>query len=51
MGRKAMVLRQQEILNITKQENRDLTTEEQAEFDSLQRKIDDLTRACGAEEK
>ena len=51
MGRKAMVLRQQEILNITKQENRDLTTEEQAEFDSLQRKIDDLTREFGAEEK
>lgn len=55
MGRKAIraakVLRQQEILNTAKQETRDLTAEEQAEFDSLQREIDDLTREIEAEEK
>lgn len=55
MGRKAIraakVLRQQEILNTAKQETRDLTAEEQVEFDSLQREIDDLTREIEAEEK
>lgn len=55
MGRKAIraakVLQQQEILNTAKQEKRDLTAEEQAEFDSLQREIDDLTREIEAEEK
>ena len=55
MGRKAIraakVLRQQEIHDTAKQEKRDLTAEEQAEFDSLQREIDDLTREIEVEEK
>lgn len=55
MGRKAIraakMLRQQELVNAAKKENRDLTAEEQTEFDSLQREIDDLTREIEAEEK
>lgn len=54
MGRKAIraakLLRQQELVNAAKDANRDLTTEEKAEFDSLQREIDDLTREIEAEE-
>lgn len=55
MGRKAIraakVLRQQEILDTAKQEERDLNAEEQAEFDTLQSEIVDLTRQIEAEEK
>ena len=49
--RAAKLLRQRELVNAAKQEKRDLTAEEQAEFDSLQREIDDLTREIEAEEK
>lgn len=40
--RQAKVLRQQEILSTAKQGKRDLTAEEKAEFDSLQREIEQL---------
>ncbi|MCI9191993.1 MAG: hypothetical protein HFE92_01150 [Acutalibacter muris] len=54
MGRKAIraakLLRQQELVDTAKQEKRDLTAEEQAEFDSLQREIDGLSREIEAEE-
>ena len=48
--RKKKLARQQELLNAAKQGKRDLTTEEKAEFDILQREIDDLTRQIDAEE-
>lgn len=55
MGRKAIraakLLRQQELVNAAKTASRDMTAEEQAEFDSLQREIDDLSREIEAEEK
>ena len=54
MGRKAIraakLLRQQELVNAAKTANREMTAEEQAEFDSLQREIDDLSREIEAEE-
>lgn len=42
MGRKQIMMRQQELVNKAKAEHRDLTTEEQAEFDGLQRALDFL---------
>ena len=42
MNREQMIQRQQELLNLAKAEQRELTAEEQAEFDSLQRSIDAL---------
>ena len=42
MNRKQMIQRQQELLNTAKAAQRELTAEEQAEFDSLQRSIDAL---------
>ena len=48
MNRKQMIQRQQELLNTARAAQRELTAEEQAEFDSLQRQIDALDR--GAEE-
>ena len=42
MNRKQMIQRQQELLNTAKAAQRELTAEEQAEFDSLQRQIDAL---------
>ncbi len=49
--RAARLLRQQQLVDAAKKENRELTAEEQAEFDSLQREIHDLTREIEAEEK
>lgn len=49
--RAAKLLRQQELVNTAKQEKRDLTAEEQSEFDRLQGEIDDLTREIETEEK
>lgn len=42
MGRKQIMARQQELVSKAKTENRDLTVEEQAEFDGLQRALDFL---------
>lgn len=42
MNRKQMIQRQQELLNAAKAAQRELTAEEQAEFDSLQRSIDSM---------
>ena len=42
MNREQMIQRQQELLNLARAEQRELTAEEQAEFDSLQRSIDAL---------
>lgn len=42
MNRKQMIQRQQELLDTAKAAQRELTAEEQAEFDSLQRQIDAL---------
>ena len=47
MNRKQMIQRQQELLNMAKAEQRELTAEEQAEFDSLQRQLDALERGAG----
>lgn len=44
MNRKQMIQRQQELLNTARAAQRELTAEEQAEFDSLQRQIDALDR-------
>lgn len=44
-------LRQQEIVNSAKTAGRDLTAEEQAEFDALQRDIDTLKTEIAAEER
>lgn len=55
MNRRQMIQRQQEILNAAKAAGRELTAEEQAEFDNLQRQIDALpdgdsgTDACAGE--
>lgn len=49
--RAAKLLRQQELVNAAKQEKRDLTAEEQAEFNTLQGEIDDLTRQIEDEER
>lgn len=40
MNREQMIQRQQELLNLARAEQRELTAEEQAEFDSLQRSIE-----------
>ena len=48
---KAKALRQQEILNSAKTAKRDLTSEEQVEFDSLQREIDTLKTEIADEER
>lgn len=45
------MLRQQEIVNAAKTAGRDLTTDEQAEFDSLQREIERLNGEIEAEER
>ena len=42
MNREQMIQRQQELLNTARAAQRELTAEEQAEFDSLQRSIDAL---------
>lgn len=42
MNREQMIQRQQELLNTARAAQRELTAEEQAEFDSLQRQIDAL---------
>lgn len=47
MNLEQMIQRQQELLNAAKAAGRELTVEEQTEFDSLQRQIDRL-RAAGA---
>lgn len=47
MNRKQMIQRQQELLNMAKAEQRELTAEEQAEFDSLQKSIDALPAEDG----
>ena len=44
------MFRQQEIVNLAKTEGRDLTAEEQTEFDNLQRDIETLTAEIEAEE-
>lgn len=44
MNRKQMIQRQQELLNTAKAAQRELTAEEQAEFDSLQRQIDAIDK-------
>lgn len=43
MNRRQMIQRQQELLNTARAAGRELTAEEQAEFDSLQRQINALT--------
>jgi len=48
--RQTKLLRQQDIVNAAKEANRDLTVQEQAEFDALQRDIDSLTAEISAEE-
>ena len=45
------MLRQQEIVNAAKDAGRDLTAEEQTEFDSLQREIERLDGEIAAEEQ
>ena len=49
MNRKQMIQRQQELLNTAKAAQRELTAEEQAEFDNLQRQIDALPAEEGGE--
>ena len=49
--RQQKMLRQQEIVNAAKTAGRDLTAEEQAEFDSLQREIETLNGEIEAEEQ
>lgn len=49
--RQAKALRQQEIVNAARDAGRDLTPQEQAEFDVLQRDIDTLTAKIGEEER
>lgn len=49
--RAARLLRQQQLVDAAKKENRELTAEEQAQFDACQREIDKLTREIEAEEK
>lgn len=49
--RQQKMLRQQEILSGAKSGKRDLTQDEQNEFDSLQREIDDLTAQIEEEER
>ena len=47
--RAAKIARQQQLVNAAKAANRSLTTEEQTEFDTLQREIDTLTAEIAAE--
>lgn len=47
MNLEAMIKRQQELLSTAKAAGRELTAEEQAEFDNLQRSIDELTGKAG----
>ena len=49
--RNAKLSRQQEIVNAAKNAGRDLTAEEQVEFDSLQREIETLNAEISAEEQ
>ena len=49
MNLEQMIQRQQELLNTARAAQRELTAEEQAEFDSLQRSIESLRSAGGAE--
>ena len=49
--RLAAIQRQQELVNAAKAANRSLSESEQAEFDSLQSKIDTLTREIADEER
>lgn len=49
--RAAKLLRQQELVNAAKTANREMTNQEQSEFDRLQDEIDGLTREIEAEEK
>lgn len=49
--RQQKMLRQQEIVNAAKTAGRDLTAEEQTEFDSLQREIETLNSEIEAEER
>ena len=44
MSEEQMIARQQKLLNIAKNEQRDLTAEEQAEYDSLQRSLDEINK-------
>ena len=48
--RKKWIQRQQELLNTAKAANRELTADEQTEFDDLQRKIDELDAQEAAKE-
>lgn len=48
--RLAAIQRQQALVKVAKDSNREMTAEEQAEFDSLQREIDTLTTEITAEE-
>lgn len=49
--RMAKLQRQQELVSAAKNEHRDLTADEQAEFDTLQREIDTLTSEIETEER
>lgn len=49
MNRRQMIQRQQELLNTARAAQRELTAEEQAEFDNLQRQIDALPAEEGGE--
>lgn len=49
MNLEQMIQRQQELLNTARAAQRELTADEQAEFDSLQRSIDSLRPATGTE--
>jgi len=51
MNLKQMIQRQQELLNTARAAQRELTAEEQAEFDNLQRQIDDIIRAQESEQE
>ena len=42
MTKEQILQRQQELIHAAKNENRDLTVQEQAEFDSLQRSLEDM---------
>ena len=48
--RQQKMLRQQEIVNAAKEAGRDLTAEEQTEFDSLQREIERLKQRNSSRE-
>ena len=49
--RQQKIDRQQELLNAAKSQHREFSAEEQQEFDSLQREIEQLTEEIAAEEK